>query len=90
MKLSADVRSNFNNRKLYGTKGEEVIFISDHEKVVIVENKEGNRFSVLKILLTEEDVQPSAVEVLTEIKTKLITKPGAKPKKVTASQNTLF
>lgn len=32
--------------KQYGKRNEEVIIISDHDNVLIVENKEGNRYPV--------------------------------------------
>lgn len=48
--LLNDVYSSFGtgnkNRKPYSKKGEKVKIVSTHDKIIIVENKEGNRFSV--------------------------------------------
>ena len=48
--LTADATS-YGKKKIYAKKGERVKEISDRENVVIVEDKNGNRFPALKIYL---------------------------------------
>lgn len=55
-KLSEDVYSHFYNGKTganrqfekYGSKGDEVRIIADHDNIVIVEDKSGNKYPVKK------------------------------------------
>jgi len=87
MKLKIDIRSNFNNRELYGERGMEVMIVSGHDNVMIVERADGFRFAVKKVDLTEEDIhRETNVEAPVQ---KQISKPAAK-KKAQPQQNPLF
>lgn len=51
--LTRDIYSNYGGH-LYGSAGDEVIIVSDHVDVKIVEPKKGSRFSVRITFLTDE------------------------------------
>lgn len=60
MWLKNDIRSHMHDEIIYGRQGQEVKVISDHDNVLIVENEDGNRFSVLRIHCTHEYVNPQS------------------------------
>ncbi|WP_187774828.1 hypothetical protein [Pedobacter sp. BS3] len=53
-RLIEDIYSVFHKVRPYGLRGEMVTEIADHGHVLIVENKKGNRFPVLKTKLIEK------------------------------------
>lgn len=62
--LTTDIVSS-TNRVVYGKKGDLVSICADHDNVFIVDNN-GNRFGVLKSLLSEERVEPDVQQPLKE------------------------
>jgi formylmethanofuran dehydrogenase subunit D len=53
VKLTQTIRSACKPSIIYGNEGEEVNIIADHGEVMIVENKEGNKFPVNKQFLND-------------------------------------
>lgn len=75
------------NGHLYGNAGDEVTIIADHVNVMIVEDKKGNRFSVERGNLTNDESQ-IIKKIIEPIKQ--YSKPTAKKKSVRAKQSNIF
>lgn len=91
--LTVDIISAF-NRKVYGHAGDPVKAISDHGDVVMVEDSEGYKFSVLKTELRDEKGSVLATAPVPELipsPTKATTIPTLKEtKKKNDGQASLF
>ena len=55
MKLKVTVPSYLNPKNIYGNAGDPVKMIKDNGIVYLVEDENGNRFSVLKTEVTEDE-----------------------------------
>ena len=83
--LSEDVNG-INKGKIYGKKGDLVTLISEYGKVLIVEDKNGDRFSVTIKMITPAEFEKKEPEIF-------IQPVEVKPKKtrpILIKQNTLF
>lgn len=60
MILTSTIRNVMNTNVVYGSAGDEVKLIADHDNVLIVENNNGFKFPVKKELVTE-DTNPNII-----------------------------
>jgi hypothetical protein len=87
MVLSRDIYSTFNEKHAYGMQGDEVIVISMHDAVAIVEDKKGIRFPVTVSELTGELVIKAPVVIEQPPKSEMtIVAPPLKKKKQLQTQ----
>lgn len=63
--LLSDIKSAFHNR-IYGTAGTEVFLVADHGNVMIVADKDDNRFPVPAELLSDQLVIRQTTTVIKE------------------------
>lgn len=63
--LLTDIKSAFHNQ-IYGTAGTEVFLIADHGAVMIVADKDDNRFPVPTDLLSDQLVVGQATSIIKE------------------------
>lgn len=57
--LSADAKSHYKYDVIYARAGDQVTIISDSDNVLIVEGPDGNRFPVLRVLVSDIPVPKS-------------------------------
>lgn len=93
MRLKEDIRSLFNSNVFYGKQGDEVKIISERGAVNIVENINGERFTVNVSALTEdpiEELKPEVVPDTTAIKKPIINRVPVSKKVAPTNQKSLF
>lgn len=88
--LTVDIISGF-HRKVYGRAGDPVTVIADHGNVVMVQDPEGYKFSVLKTELRDEIGSTPGPELIPLPQPKATTIPTLKEtKKKSKGQASLF
>lgn len=73
--------------KVYGKKGDLITLISKYGKVLIVEGKDGNRFSVTVKMITPSEFKKKEPEIFIQ---PVEVKPTKKRPILIKNQNTLF